>query len=77
MDTDGNFWVGRRTGDLRVVVDYDIFDPRGRWISSLTIPPDLERICEIGTEHILGIWRDEFDVSYLRLYRISKPEGRR
>ena len=36
--------------------------------SSNTRPPYME----IGEDYILGVWTDELDVQYVRMYRINK-----
>jgi len=72
FDAAGNLWVGRRALTDRDVSDWDVFTPEGRWLTSLSIPPELGRILEFGEDHILAAWEDEWNVQYLRLYRIHK-----
>jgi hypothetical protein len=32
------------------------------------------KIFEVGRDHVLGIWADEFDVQYVRSYRLNKAD---
>lgn len=73
-DSEGNLWIGRRSEDWRVVREYEVIDPEGHWLGSVEMP-DIqwaEHIHEIGDEYILVTGTDEFDVQYLRKYRIGK-----
>lgn len=72
FDSSGNLWVGRRTLTNRDVSDWDLFTPQGRWLTSLSIPPELGRILEFGGDYLLAAWEDGLAVQYLRLYRIAK-----
>jgi hypothetical protein len=51
---------------------WNIFDRDGRLMGSAGTPAGLE-VLEIGETHLLGIWRDELDVEYLRLYSFLPP----
>ena len=48
-----------------------IFDPEGRMVESLVLPSGL-RIEEIGEDYILGVYRDELGVEYLRSYPLTR-----
>jgi hypothetical protein len=48
-----------------------IFDPEGRMVESLVLPQGL-RIEEIGVDYILGLYRDELGVEYVRSYRLTR-----
>lgn len=77
VDASGNLWVGRRTGGGLEVYEYDVSDPDGRWITTVSIPPDISKILEFGDDYLLAEWKDTLDVPYLRMYRIQKPSGNR
>lgn len=59
---------------------FEILAPDGTWLGSVSLPPGLERgfiqyqapYMEIGEDHVLGVWTDELDVQYVRMYRIDK-----
>lgn len=54
-------------------VALDVFDHEGRLVGALSVPDGIEEILEIGSGHLLGLHRDEFDVEYVRLYELSRP----
>ena len=59
---------------------FEILAPDGTWLGSITLPPGLHRAfiqyqahyMEIGDDYVLGVWTDELDVQYVRMYRIDK-----
>jgi len=51
-----------------------VFDPEGRMVGSLTLPEGL-RVLDIGEGFLLGLYQDELDVEFLRLYRLDRPGG--
>ena len=51
----------------------DVFDHEGRLVGALSVPDGIDEILEIGSGHLLGLHRDEFDVEYVRLYDLSRP----
>lgn len=74
-DEAGNLWASRyvlpgqrSTENLQ----FDIVDPDGRWLGTVTPPQDVERILEIGSDHLLALWEDDLGVDHLRVYRIRK-----
>lgn len=67
-----HLWVGRRLANPMTVEAYDVFDTAGHWITTVRIPPELGYIQGIGDDYVLMLWRDDLDVSYLRLYRLEK-----
>ena len=59
---------------------FEILAPDGTWLGSVTLPPGLHRAfiqyqapyMEIGDDYVLGVWTDELDVQYVRMYRINR-----
>ena len=59
---------------------FEVHAPDGTWLGSVALPPGLERgfiqfqapHMEIGDDYVLGVWTDELDVQYVRMYRINK-----
>ncbi len=49
----------------------EVVDPSGRWLGSLTLPPDAGRIVGVGRGRIFTEWRDALDVPYVRVYQIN------
>jgi hypothetical protein len=48
-----------------------VFQPDGRLLGEVTMPTDFE-VYEIGEDWVLGVWRDEMDIEYVRIYPILK-----
>jgi len=46
----------------------------GSYLGELSIPRDFE-VHEFGEAGVLGVWRDAFDVEYVREYPIERPPG--
>ncbi|NNM06964.1 MAG: hypothetical protein HKO65_17850 [Gemmatimonadetes bacterium] len=63
MDKAGHLWLQRAKPN----VEWDVFDPNGSWLTTITLPPNLE-VHEIGEYHVLGAWRDETDVVNMRMH---------
>ncbi|MDE2754872.1 MAG: hypothetical protein OXI83_20055 [Gemmatimonadota bacterium] len=59
---------------------FEVHAPDGAWLGSVSVPPGLQRAfiqyqtpyMEIGEDYILGVWMDDLDVQYIRMYRINK-----
>ena len=59
---------------------FEILAPDGTWLGSVTLPPGLHHAfiqyqapyMEIGDDYVLGVWTDELDVQYVRMYRINR-----
>lgn len=53
-------------------VIWDVFDPSGVWLGSVTMPPRF-LVCEIGNDYVAGVWKDALDVERVRVFGIIKP----
>jgi hypothetical protein len=51
---------------------WTVFDREHRMLGTVTTPPRFI-VSWIGEDLVLGIWRDEFDVEYVRGYELIKP----
>jgi hypothetical protein len=72
-DSEGNVWVdGSRGPGEEGLTKWTVFDPAGRWITDVTTPEGL-RLTWIDSDRILGVWRDELGVEYVRVYSLDKP----
>lgn len=73
VDADGNVWLkgwdlpGRTTGRTWQVVSRD-----GVWLGGVEVPERFT-IHEIGTDYMLGVALDDFDVPTVVLYDLVKP----
>jgi hypothetical protein len=54
--------------------DWDVFDDRGRFLGTLTMPTKYQPLSFVG-EDIYGIWRDDLDVQYVMKLRITGLPG--
>ena len=74
VDADGNLWVAetRRPGDDQP--QWKVFDPQGVWLGTVETPTRFA-VYQIGSDFLLGRWRDESDVEHIRIYPLSKPLG--
>jgi hypothetical protein len=72
VDDDLNLWVQAylAPGD-EGETSWTIFDRDGRVVTRLDMPAGLDPT-HIGTDFILGVWRNELDVEHVRLYRLDK-----
>jgi hypothetical protein len=68
---DGHLWVQeyRLRGEPQ---RWAVFDPEGRFLGHVQTP-DADRITQIGSDFVLGLWSDEMDVEHVRMYRLLKP----
>jgi hypothetical protein len=71
-DDQGNLWVldYSRPGEERY--RWSVFDPGGQWLVTVDVGFALEPL-HIGTDFVLGLVKDEYDVQQLRFYRLIKP----
>lgn len=71
VDSEGNLWVQEwrmpNSGQQR----YNIFDPTGSAIGSLSLSGKF-RITDIGNDYVLGLWRDANGVEFVHLYTLEK-----
>jgi hypothetical protein len=70
LDAEGNLWLEREFGDPRP--PYYVFSPQGVWLGQLTLPPGRHRCFQFGEDFVLGVWKDELDVPYVRMYALIK-----
>ncbi len=71
VDDVGNLWVEhyRLPWDARRT--WEVFNPDGRWLGTLTTPLGV-RPLQIGPDFLLGSHRDEVGVERVRLYELVK-----
>lgn len=80
--SDGHLWVAetdledqlRRRfgrGSRAGVGRWTVFDPAGRWLGPVELPPGFEPR-DFGVDRIAGIWRDENDVEHVRVLAIRR-----
>ena len=80
VDAAGNLWVAPYYIAGAEPPPFEVHAPDGTWLGSVALPPGLERefiqyqapYMEIGADYVLGVWKDELDVQYVRVYRVNK-----
>ncbi len=60
-------WIRRIHPDT----SWDVFGPDGQWATTVTLPEGVV-INDIGEDYVLGVWKDEMDVQYVRMYRLER-----
>ena len=51
-----------------------MFDSEGLYLGVVETPPRF-RIYEIGSDYLLGGWKDDLDVDHVRMYELVKGEN--
>lgn len=71
VDRVGNYWVGDYALPGQQPGSWSVFAPDGRWLGKVATPGGFQPT-DIGDDYVLGIFRDDFDVEYVRLYELVK-----
>jgi hypothetical protein len=71
VDADGNLWVMRARVLRSDPASADVFDSSGRLLGSVRLPANV-KLFEIGSEYVLGVWKDDMDLQHVRMYSIRK-----
>jgi hypothetical protein len=71
VDSEGNLWVADYSEERDDEGSWSVFDPEGRFLGAVETPTG-GRVQQIGSDFVLGVWRDEFDVEYVRLYELIR-----
>jgi hypothetical protein len=69
-DSEGYLWVRHyKPGRSQGPETWSVFSPEGYLLGTLETPERLE-VRQIGSDFILGVWIDEFDVQFVRKYAL-------
>jgi hypothetical protein len=73
VDPEGNVWLrtGRNLFYYAESRERTVFSSEGVLLGAITLPESFT-VLEIGVDEILGVWRDELDAEFVRVYRIQK-----
>ena len=66
----GHLWVREPNSGDSASSRWTVFDAQGTAVSSIVLPPDFEPF-HLLPEEVLGVWRDEQDVQYVRAYALA------
>jgi hypothetical protein len=72
FDSAGYMWVSDDLVPGQERSDWAIVDSTGTPVARIRLPPRFEMF-EATDDDVLGRWRDENDVEYVRTYALSKP----
>jgi hypothetical protein len=71
-DHHGYLWVERYRAPGEEPAVHDVLDPEGRLVGWVSLPAGLQ-ILESGPDYVLGLYRDDLEVEYVRVYALEKP----
>ena len=70
-DTENKLWVRQYRVGYDPDVPFDVFDTAGVYVGMVTLPEGLEPL-EIGPDYVIGLWRDEQDVGFVRVHGMRR-----
>jgi hypothetical protein len=71
---DGELWVQDSAFNGEATT-WHVFDPEGSWLGDVEMPGGF-RPTQILDDEIIGVWRDELEVEYVRGYALQRDGGR-
>jgi hypothetical protein len=71
IDLEGNLWIRGYAMPGEPAAPWTVFDAQGAMLGDVETPEGV-RVMEIGSDYILGRWRDELDVEHVRRYPLLK-----
>lgn len=71
VDDEGHLWVQRMAWPGDVQPEWDVFDDGGQLLGTVRMPAAF-RATHVGADFVLGVWKDEDDVEYVRMYGLEK-----
>jgi hypothetical protein len=80
LDAEGNVWVERYHILGGEAKPFEVFASDGTWLGAVEMPKGFHRgyiayqapYYHIGSDFLLGVWQDELEVQYVRLYGLEK-----
>lgn len=76
VDPSGLVWLrtGRHFPPLAPSTEWTGFSREGMLLGTLSLPERFE-VLEFGEDYVLGVWKDEMDVEFVRLYSLEDRAG--
>ena len=74
VDDQGNIWVREPLSEGGESYGWTVFSPQGEAIATIRTPLRYD-VQQIGSTFVLGRWRDENDVNFIRLYRLERTQA--
>ncbi|MDE2975709.1 MAG: hypothetical protein OXU64_13470 [Gemmatimonadota bacterium] len=77
LDAAGNLWVEPYATHGAAVPPPEVYAPDGTWLGAVALPSGRAGLSangglEIGDDYVLGVWRGEQGVEYVRMYALEK-----
>ena len=72
VDTDGDLWVKESAFPDTETNRWTVFGVDGVLLAQVDMLPRFTPH-HVGADFVLGVWTDEFEVEYVRLYELTKP----
>jgi len=69
----GEIWLAEYEFEADSVSTWVVLDPRGMLLGSVAVPPGFQ-IHEVGEDYLLGVWKDELGVPFVRRYALRLAE---
>ena len=70
VDQSGRVWVRQTPRMVSEDTYWLVFDPAGRLVAEVPLPPRFDPL-HISADAIVGRWRDDLDVHFVRIYEFS------
>ena len=74
VSREGEVWLAEYEYEADSVSTWVVLDVQGTLLGRVEVPPGFQ-IHEIGEDYLLGVWKDELGVPFVRRYRIGLAEG--
>ena len=71
VDALDNLWIEDYPVPGAAVRNWTVYSQSGAKTAVLSLPRGF-RLMEAGRDYVLGVWRDDFEVDYVRVYRLLK-----
>jgi hypothetical protein len=71
VDPEGNVWLGPSETPFQSLGPWRVFAASGHYLGELAIPERLH-VLEVGSDYVLGQWRDDIGAESIRLYGLAK-----
>lgn len=74
VDRTGALWVSAPLDPPAPPTSWTVFSPGGAWLGTVTTPEGLE-VSDIGSDYVLGVWREPHGQERVRMYPLSRGAG--
>ncbi len=72
LDTESNIWLEEFNYQPDVEVAWSVFTAEGVYVGAVAMPHRFQPF-DVGSDYVLGVWKDDLDVEHVQLYELIKP----